>query len=514
MPGTLQRIGPFTGGLNTKSDPSALADNELAICENFELDLDGSLRTRPPLINRNITMPLDTTGEIKMLGWYRAAAGANYLIASDGLSSTYYFNGSTWARITNTVAAVDIAQFQGLLYLLAPISSSNPGGTWNGSTFTAVPNMPKGVSIAVYKTRLFIGAGAGSSTPGRLWRSQTVLDPNLWLASNDFADVGYGDGQAVVSLQPTQNYLLVFRSESIWSYSYANDPVNAIAQVMVPNVGLENDQAIENLDGIYYFLYESKAYALQNNRAVQINEKVPFIADTRSGFAAVAQMVSVLNRRVIFSFFSQAFVFNVEMQTWCTWTSTVWGGIGKVLQRSGLGDVYPVAYTHSTRTHASGSGRTAQTVFITDIVATSETETFTCTMQTKNLDYGASSAYKRLFWWGLDGLFRNQLTAIANPISFSGRITWKDLRSYTWDDLLNFTWDQPTSPSLAVTSNRDAAGTGPVKKFVKLSKALRFRQIYFKITCSTNGDSATAPVRIFDLVTFVLVKEHVVRTLS
>ena len=42
MPGAPIQVGPFVGGLNTFSDATAIADNELTVCENFELDLDGS----------------------------------------------------------------------------------------------------------------------------------------------------------------------------------------------------------------------------------------------------------------------------------------------------------------------------------------------------------------------------------------------------------------------------------------------------------------------------------------
>jgi hypothetical protein len=57
MPGAPIQVGPFIGGLNTFSDATAIADNELTVCENFELDLDGSLKSRPPIENLAINFP-------------------------------------------------------------------------------------------------------------------------------------------------------------------------------------------------------------------------------------------------------------------------------------------------------------------------------------------------------------------------------------------------------------------------------------------------------------------------
>jgi len=38
------KIGPYAGGINRYSDISAIADDEMVDCTNFEIDLDGSLK--------------------------------------------------------------------------------------------------------------------------------------------------------------------------------------------------------------------------------------------------------------------------------------------------------------------------------------------------------------------------------------------------------------------------------------------------------------------------------------
>ena len=78
-------IGPFVKGLNTFSDPSAVPDDGLAELLNMELDLDGSLMSRPPFHDTGINMPLQVSGNMVILGFYYTPLGAEYLIGTDGV---------------------------------------------------------------------------------------------------------------------------------------------------------------------------------------------------------------------------------------------------------------------------------------------------------------------------------------------------------------------------------------------------------------------------------------------
>jgi hypothetical protein len=133
MPGQAIQVGPFVGGLNTFSDPSAIADNELVVCENFEIDLDGSLKSRPPIEDTGISFTLGATGNINILGYFYDQNGVEYLIASDGLTSTYYFTGSTWVLISNTLSAAGFTQFDDKAWLTAPVGTTQVGGYWTPS---------------------------------------------------------------------------------------------------------------------------------------------------------------------------------------------------------------------------------------------------------------------------------------------------------------------------------------------------------------------------------------------
>jgi hypothetical protein len=515
MPGQAVQVGPFIGGLNTFSDPSAIADNELSVCENFELDLDGSLKSRPPIEELTVSFPLDISGgNINILDYFYEATGQSYLLASDGVSSTYSFDGTTWTLVTNQLAAAGFAQYDDKAWLTAPVGSTQDGGYWTPSGgFTADTDMPKGEIIVVFKDRMWIAEGRTSTNQGtRLYRSRTLADPALWPTVTDFADIGSGDGQNIVNLAVYFNTLLIFRTNSIFGLQYATDPAAAVVALVVPNVGLASKDALDAFESFIYFIYEDKAYEFSNNKAAQINVKVPF----RAGSTAEIYLpfaVSEFNRRVIFTYYDTLFVYSLRTRTWTTWKSETFGSVGKIVKQETAGDI-AVAVTHkSADVPITGGARVAPTLKITDTTG-SVAEQMTCVAQTKIFNYQASSIYKRLFWWGIDANFRTTVEGLAFPITFNFQVIWQDLLPKTWGEIAQFFWINPLAEPPFVDSNVDVSTAPLGRKFVKFFKSLRFRQIFYRVTFPTDGSSATAPVRLFSLMTYVNPKETVSRTIN
>lgn len=513
MPGQAIQVGPFIGGLNTFSDPSAVADNELVVCENFELDLDGSLKSRPPFEDLGIDFPLDTTGDIHLLGYYYTGTGQAYLIASDSSTSTYYFNGSAWTLITNALAAAAFTQFDDKAWLTAEVGSSQTGGYWTPSGgFTADANMPKGEIIAVFKERLWVAEGRDSTNQGtRLYRSRTTADPTLWQSTNDFIDIGSGDGQNIVNLAVYFNTLLIFRTNSIYGLQYATDPASAVVALVVPNVGLASKDALDQFESFIYFIFEDKAYEFSNNRAAQINVKVPFVATTTVGIH-LPYAVSVFNRRVIFSFYDTMYVYNLRTRTWTTWASTVFGPIGRIVKQE-TGSGAAVGISHKSVAVSAGASRSTETLRITDETG-SVSEEMVCTVQTKNFNYQASSVFKRLFWWGIDASFKQTVTGLAYPITYNFTATWQRMLGVTWGSRTSFTWFRPFNQAAFAETDIDVSGDLIGRKFIKFFKSLRFRQIYYRVEFESDGSLTTAPVRLFSLMTYVNPKETVSRSVS
>src|SRR3546814_8793793 len=82
------KIGPFVGGMNTYSGPTSISDNEAVELLNVDIDLDGTVVSRPPLAIQ--TSGVDGPGYI--IGIFRSVTDVVYII----------FAFATQAKVYNT----------------------------------------------------------------------------------------------------------------------------------------------------------------------------------------------------------------------------------------------------------------------------------------------------------------------------------------------------------------------------------------------------------------------------
>lgn len=508
-------LGPFNKGLNTFSDPSAVPDDGLSELLNMELDLDGSLKSRPPFHDVGIDMPLGASGNMTLLGFYYANSGAEYLIASDGLSKTYYMAGGTWALLTDTFAATAMTQFDDKAWLLSPVGAVNPGGHWSPSGgFVAEPNMPRGTVIVAFKFRLWVAQGEQAiANSSRLFFSKVLGVTPFWPVNAEFIDIARGDGQSIVAVRKYYQSLLIFRTSSIYRFEYATDPVGGVIEESVPNIGLDSRWSLAAYENYFYFSYDDRAYEFLNGRAQTISQAITFeTSSSRSGYT-VPLAVSIFNGRAIFTFYDTLYVFSTVTRTWSRWRMPSRGSIGRILERRNNGSFPPQAYAMSG---ARTLGATKSPLYrITDDLS-SDFEEFDCVVRTKVYSFDAPHQFKRLFWWGLDGIYRMGVKAAAIPIAYGGQVTWGDLidRGLTWGDLLFGTWGRPASPGLIIETDQPDAGATAQRKFTKFRKGTRFRQIQFQVAFPTRGDDQTAPVRLFSLHTEVTTRQTAPKAIS
>jgi hypothetical protein len=162
----------------------------------------------------------------------------------------------------------------------------------------------------------------------------------------------------------------------------------------------------------------------------------------------------------------------------------------------------------------NAGSRTARTLSIQDSF-TNRRESIQCIAQTRNYNYEASTVWKRLFWWAVEATFSGAIEGTVVALNFTRGATWAQLRTQTWYTLSSQTWGSLSSDNYRVTTVRDTSGTGTQRKVVKmLSKALRFKQIYFRIVFNADGTAATSPVRLNSLMTYVRAKQTVSKTVS
>lgn len=515
MPAEAVKVGPFSAGLQIFSDPSSVPDNALVEALNFELDLDGSLRSRFPAIKTNGNMPIGIDGEGRILGTFKTSGGGEFLIASDGVSKTYFYDGTSWQLITNSVGASAMCQFNGKAYLIAATTSDDFGGKWDPlNGWVEDQTIPRGDSIVGFKSRLWIAQGLDATINGtRLTFSQVLGQSPFWKASPDFIDIGQGDGENIVALTVYYQSLLIFRTDSIWQLSYTTDPANGNVAVLIPGVGLRNKDCLVKYESYLYFQYQDKAYQFVNARAEQINDTVPFTSLSRTGIV-FPYSTSVFNDRILFQFYDTTYVYNLNSRTWTRWRTTEHRSFGKWFERpttTGVTEI--VCFSNSTGIVFSGA-RVAQTLSMHDEFD-DRAEVFECIMQTKNYDYETAAAWKSLKWWHVSAAWNGKLHAIASAINFKKSVTWGQLRqSQTWGSIRAQTWGTLSGDTTEYTTDQVSSGTGPQRKESKVGKAIRFKRVNFRVVLETDGSSQTGPARVFYLTTFVRAGETIVKDVS
>jgi hypothetical protein len=222
----------------------------------------------------------------------------------------------------------------------------------------------------------------------------------------------------------------------------------------------------------------------------------------------------VFGKRVLYSFYDTLYVFSLRTRTWTRWRSAQHGAIGKIVSPVSP-NAQDAAFALSSKLIPEGGTRAAPLLYLREDT-TGVVEHFECVLQTKNYNYALPSNFKRLFWWGVDAIFRGQVIGQAIPIVYASKPTWGQLRTagVTWHQMLSGTWSSPLSVPLVIETDYNLANLGSTRKFVKFRKGLRFRQIGFRVTFPVDGTTLTLPVYIFSLTAHIVTRETVVKAIS
>lgn len=496
MPGEEIRIGPFVGGLNTFSDASSVEDAELVECVNFELDIDGSLYSRPPIVDIGVDITLGETGNAKYLGYFVTAGGAPYLIASDGLSKTYYYDGTSWHLLTDTISASALCQFNEQAWLLAPIGSTNPGGYWTPTGgWTAQANMPRGACVVANKERLWVGLGENATTNStRLYLTDIVDGIPTWSSPASYIEIGQGDGQAIVDLVVYYSDLVIFKQGSTYRFAYDADPSVGTVSRVSDNVGATSTGCYAAYENRLYVLFDNKVYEFSNYSFDRMNMKVPLKANNPDVTLSEYYSISVWADRLFVSYYDRTFVYSLRTRVWSEWSSTVLVNIGRILPLPFEQGETPVAFTYATTPRDTTLYRIRDEYGV-------DSEEMECYFVTKNYDYQTPHRWKRLFWWGVDTLCKTSMDVQVRPISYAMLMSWADLADYAWEDLN--TWLRPLDEEFVVSDTVVTESLSGGRKYIKFLKSIRFRQISFRVSVSLDGSSSEGPARVYGLLTGV-----------
>jgi hypothetical protein len=519
-------LNNFSGGLNNVNDLSTMADNELAILDNLEVDSNGSLAARPPIVKIGST-PVNGA-KVDILGFY-TLNGTTYIICAVGSSGTYRYDpaANTWLLITSIVGS-GCAQYQDKLFICSLTTS---GGFYNGTTFTvlnaayyaangAYKKMPMGSQIILYKERFFMISAESTMQPnGRILYSNIndltngteIYDWDVWsggppeLPAENYFNVSAGDGQTITALVSGADEIFIFRSRSTYYFKYSNDIyVDSYLQQIDANIGADNRHCVVKYEFSYLVLSNGKFYRFVSYLFYPLNEqaKLELRPDTLSGID-ITSSVSVFGRRAVIWYGAKIYTVDLEGGTWSTWSSVHAPAYFKLAPRSS-GDLSgDIAYGVTGIT-----GGVYGIYRVRESLNGVDSETMTHTMQTKAHDFGQAASWKRMYYWTADVYTSNNVTGVATPIQFiSSSPSWDSMAQVTWDELDANTWDIPTEPGSDVTTVVQYTSATAYRVNVTFQKGMRFRRCAFKVMTTSDGTTGEGPVRISAVTVHAALKQ-------
>lgn len=506
MPGEPIRLGPFVGGINQLSDPTALQDNELVDAVNLELDLDGSYVARPPFYD--LAKPATGTG-MRLLGYFITDTHTRLI----GCNSTgiWYYETGAWSLAAGsaTVKASCMVQYNNTAWIIATPDSASAGGSLDDATmtFTSVPAVKRGGSAVVHKERLFIAPGPlKTGVDATLLQGSAPGDFGTWPV---LAYINKGDGQKLIDIIIYNDNLLLFKEDSTYVWAYDDDPANAISRKVNSNIGVAAKDCVVAYENQLYVLHRNNVYEVVNYDFSKLNSKVPFFFDsTKPAPWQNPTFLTLLGDRLIVKYYARLYIFGLKAKVWTRWDSVaryIGPSVPTPIRQDEAQAIpeYIMASAVSTANDIYG---------FRDIVDALHAETIQCLIKTKNYDYGVPHRYKRLLWWGADVSTISAITGTVQPVVVNFSVTWGQLSTFTWGQLTANTWGQPLNVPIIVQTVIGVQSA--LRKFVKFMKPMRFRQVNYKVEFSYNGTSTSGPARFFTITSIIGTKQHVSKSLT
>lgn len=550
MPGPAQElsIGPFSGGINQFSDKSAIADNELEDCINFDVDLDGSLKSRPPWsllygLATTVTIGFPSQYQI-ILGTY-VYGGVRFILfhtrldgAATGATVQIYWVDGPNAGTTINVGTGDgyfttSIRYEDVIYIIPSPNSSTGGYSYDltTGTLTAIASMPKGNAAVVYKDTLYIGGG-NSTNKSRL-RFSALATFTSWPASN-FFDINPGDGDTLQDFLIYQDNILLAKDNATYVLAYDTTPAQAVVKNINSAIGVKGPYCLVPYENSIFFLQYSTVYEMVNYDFTRVSTKIPFDLDANVQYnenmvAAwkFSVFLSLVGDRLIARFFNRIYVYHLRIKSWTRWESADNNiqNIGPIFEldrtNSSLSQGWKTYVACSALTNViddQGSGFNtlyskifklednydSLTVENGNVISTPVD--ISCRAVTKVYDIGISHRFKRLMHWGVDMVTANDVTGTLYPLSMAYRVRWSELHSVTWDQLQ--TWGYPLF--VAPSTTQVSPITNRVdRRYIRFPKSLRFRLLQFQIDVKTQGNTTDGPARLYTITAFVGSKQLV-----
>jgi len=508
----------WSGGLNNAADITSLGPTEAALLENFEVDANGGLTSRPPIVK--VAEEPQLNEQFDHLGYFTETNGVIHVVCATA-DGTYLWNTVTkvYVKIT-TIRASGAAQYNDRLYIC---SKTEPGGYWDGATFTKLDTgalaMPKGEQIVLFKARFWLVSWVTGFERQRVYFSNidsvgtSPTSVNEWKVDENYFNVSRGDGQWITCLMPGASELFIFRNGSTYYFKYDSSPMSGRLELINANIGADSRRCVDAYEFSYLVLNAGRLYRFVSYNYYPLNDPQKLVLRPESGVGSgvldVVSAVSVFGRRAVVWYGGATYALDLDQGTWTTWKSPT-SELGYMVREPRReNDLTPdVAYgvTASKTNALKGLYR------IVDEFNATDSETIVCMLRTKAYDWDVPDSWKLQYYWSADVLTARDVTGRSTPIQLSSSIvTYDDLDHLAggYDTMEDGTYDALTSKNETVTSVRPFPMYDPFRVNVTFERTMRYRRCFYEVELVNDGTSGSAPNRIVAIAVHVEVKQRI-----
>ena len=293
-------ISNLSGGMNNKTSPLLIKDNEAELIINYNLDKSGALTKRNgfaafatqmvagnPILGMHQYTNSSTPAETTQVAVINNSGGTNAVI--------YYNASGTWAtsKTDDTAASGNtdynrtrFATFLDYLFRVNGVQVVATSINVNGSSW-GTTNAPATITpafISVFQDRVYL-ARNGATLGSRVYFSELPSGGSLtWDTTNDFFDINPDDGDQITGLENNGNRLLIFKSRSMYRWTFGQTEPDRLI-----GVGTDSQECIKtNFDlGITFFANQKGVYAYDGDRPRLISRKIQSWFDVISSTSTV-----------------------------------------------------------------------------------------------------------------------------------------------------------------------------------------------------------------------------------
>lgn len=539
-------LGPFIGGINNKSEASAVSENELIECQNLDINIDGILKARP---NFEAIEGSSFTQATVAGSYYKKrteVVGVSSVVFGDVNNDTtaryIYFNDILERytdpdgdpvevfvdlRALNTETGNDttvrsdlrasvVLEYQARAIVIAHPDQGagsvyNPkpgapaqGGTWDGAVFTVDANMPTGFAAVVHKQRLWICA------PNNVLFftepiSVAVPYPLNWNVGINELPIGKDDGQDLLDLVIYNDTLMLFKERSTWVFAFDAVIAEGLLRVVNDKIGVSNSWSTVQYENATYVIFKGRVYQVVDYTFQDLNLRCNVFDPLVPNVAP--EHLSIVDDRLLVKVGNVHYAYHLKVKAWTLWKAAETSYIPERFIESTAGFL--------TGTREFYAGTTDEDIVFEDMnqwdflikletnleeryldydIRRNSDASLTITnhpieykIVTKAYTFDDPNHYKKLVWWSADIETSGEVRGTA--IAFNAKpyeVTWGEIADDLWGSLQQWIFAIDVAGNTGVASGYPNNDTY-ARRTYKFLKTIRFKRLLLTLSFTNQG---------------------------